>query len=184
MKLEDLKYPIGEYVAPDTITDEHFESWVKTIESLPSQLRALVENLTYEELDLIYRPKGWSIKQVVFHLSDSHMNSFVRFKLIMTEENPTLRPYQEHLWAIMPDANNAEIAPALSILDGVHSRWTTLLTNLLNADRKRPYQHPEFDTSLTLEWMLGMYDWHCRHHLAHIEQALKFSGAFPELEAN
>jgi len=178
MDLESLKYPVGKYEAPTVIDDEIFAQWISTIEALPDKIKELVANLSYTELDLHYRPGGWTIKQVVHHLADSHMNSFIRFKLMMTEDNPTIRPYDEKEWAETADANNEEITDSLEILEGLHKRWATLLKSINPKDRKRPFIHPEYDHPLALDWMLGNYDWHCRHHLGHIQQAIKLEGKF------
>ncbi|GAB4246912.1 MAG: bacillithiol transferase BstA [Ekhidna sp.] len=181
MDLETLRYPVGKY-QPVEITNELFETWIDTIEQFPSQLKEQVSSLSFVELDLPYRPGGWTVKQVVHHLADSHINSFIRFKLVMTEDKPAIKPYQEAKWAELPDANNEDIVDSLSILEGLHKRWTTLLKNLTPEDKKRTFIHPEYNKELTLEWMLGLYDWHCRHHLAHINQAIEKNGAFVDAE--
>lgn len=177
MDLDTLKYPVGKYESIE-ITEEVFNQWVATIEEFPEKVKKLVSNLSYDELEFTYRPGSWNIKQIVHHLADSHLNSFVRFKLAMTEDNPTIRPYQEDKWAELPDANNEEIMDSLEILEGLHKRWTTLLKSLSSEDKKRTFLHPEYNHQLTVEWMLGLYDWHCRHHLAHIEQAIEKEGEF------
>ena len=179
--LDQLKYPIEKYKTPENINLEIITGWISTLETLPENLRSLVENLSYECLDWIYRPKGWRIKQVVHHIADSHMNSFIRFKLIMTEDNPTIRPYMEAAWAEMPDANTPEIASSLAILDGLHARLTLLLKDLISDDWNRTFHHPDYENKLTSGWMIGLYAWHSSHHLAHIKQAIEKEGNFPEL---
>ena len=176
--LDALKYPVGKYDSPTEITEETFDLWIITIESLPEKLKKLVGNLSYDELELQYRPGSWNIKQVVHHLADSHMNSFIRFKLILTEDNPTIKPYDEAAWAKTADADNEEITDSIDILEGLHKRWVTLLKSLKDEHKKRTYFHPEYDQQFTLEWMLGLYDWHCKHHLAHIKQAIEMQGEF------
>lgn len=176
--IELLKYPAGKYTAPTEITEDIFNEWIKTLETLPEKLKKLVGNLSYDELELQYRPGSWNIKQVVHHLADSHMNSFVRFKLVMTEENPTIKTYDESAWAKTADADNEEIMESIDILEGLHNRWVILLKSLKPEHKKRTFIHPEYDAQLTLEWMLGLYDWHCRHHLAHIKQAIEKEGEF------
>ena len=178
MDIESLKYPIGKYQLTETITDDQFTGWITTIRKFPEELKGLVVSLSYDELELQYRPDGWNIKQVVHHLADSHMNSFLRFKWILTEDNPTIKTYHEDLWAEKPDANNEEIVNSLEILEGLHNRWALLLENVDAMDRKRTFYHPEYDKQLSLEWLLGLYDWHCRHHLAHIKQAIEKDGEF------
>ncbi len=178
MELEQLKYPEGKYIAPDVIDQGVITEWADTLENLPKNLRKLVENLSYECLDWAYRPKGWTIKQVVHHLADSHINSFARFKLIMTEDNPTVRPYNEKLWAEMPDANNPEVSTSLMILDGVHERLNILLRDCISDDWNRAFYHPEYEKSFTMGWLIGLYAWHSNHHLAHIKQAIEKEGDF------
>ncbi|MEP1093941.1 MAG: YfiT family bacillithiol transferase [Cyclobacteriaceae bacterium] len=178
MELEELKYPKGKYQTPDVIDQAVISEWMDTLQQLPVNLRKLVENLSYECLDWVYRPKGWTIKQVVHHLADSHMNSFVRFKLMMTEDNPTICPYEESKWAKMPDGNNPEISTSLMILDGLHGRLNVLLRDLISDDWNRTFYHPEYEKSLTLSWMIGLYAWHSNHHLAHIQQAIDQEGNF------
>ena len=170
--MEALKYPVGHYQYSEP-SDEAWEQWITTIEELPTQLRKLVSPLSYEDLEKTYRPDGWNIIQIVHHLADSHMNSFIRFKLVLTEENPTIKPYNEGAWAETEDACHEDIADSLELLDGLHKRWATLLKNLESKDRTRTYIHPEYGKQYTLGWMLGLYDWHCRHHLAHIQLAIE-----------
>ncbi|WP_424963128.1 YfiT family bacillithiol transferase [Ekhidna sp.] len=178
MDLEALKYPVGKYESPAEITEEIFNQWIITIESLPEKLKKLVVNLSYDELELQYRPGSWNVKQIVHHLADSHMNSFIRFKLILTEDNPTIKTYDETAWAKTADADNEEITESIDILQGLHKRWVMLLHSLKDEHKKRTFYHPEYEKQLTLEWMLGLYDWHCRHHLAHIKQAIELQGEF------
>ncbi len=178
MDLENLKFPIGKYKVPEEITEELFEEWVSTLNTLPEELKKRVGNLSYNELELIYRPGGWNIKQVVHHLADSHMNSFVRFKLIITEENPTIRPYTQEKWAKTADAINEDIMDSIAILEGIHKRLVTLLKSLSTEQKQRTFIHPEYNKQLTLIWMVGLYAWHSSHHLAHIEQALEHKGEF------
>ena len=177
--LEALKYPVGQYQYLPADSGQ-INKWTKSIEEFPKVLRKLVSNLSYEELERHYRPGGWNIKQVVHHLADSHMNSFIRFKLVQTEENPTIRPYNEREWAETEDASGEDVADSLDLLDGLHKRWVTFLKSRELPDWKRRYSHPEYDEQKTMEWMLGMYEWHCRHHLAHIEQAIELAGNFEQ----
>ena len=178
MDLEQLKYPVGKYRYPAEADDQTISGWVTVIEKLPESMRALVENLSYDSLDWIYRPGGWTIKQVVHHVADSHMNSFIRFKLAMTEDNPTIRPYMEGDWAQLADGDNFEIQHSLDILEGLHARMVLLFNSMSDEDWNRIFFHPEYDKSLTLKWMLGLYAWHSDHHLAHIKQAIEKEGDF------
>ncbi|WP_462252778.1 YfiT family bacillithiol transferase [Ekhidna sp.] len=178
MDIETLKYPIGKYQPPAEVTDEIFSQWIETLATLPEKLKKLVGNLSYDELDMNYRPGSWSIKQVVHHLADSHMNSFLRFKWILTEEKPTIKTYNEVEWAKTADANNEEIMESIEILGGVHNRLIMLLKSLNNDQKKRPFVHPEYGEEFTLEWLIGLYAWHSRHHLTHIKQAIEMEGEF------
>lgn len=178
MDIEVLKYPTGKYEAPSEITEDIFEKWIDTLESLPEKLKKLVGNLSYDELELQYRPDSWTIKQVVHHLADSHMNSFIRFKWILTEDKPTIKTYNEVEWAETADATNEEIMQSTEILEGLHNRLVMLLKSLRPDQRKRTFIHPEYSKEISLEWMVGLYAWHARHHLAHIKQAIELEGEF------
>ncbi|WP_420316704.1 YfiT family bacillithiol transferase [Ekhidna sp.] len=176
--IDILKYPVGKYETPAEITEEIFNQWIETIQNLPERVKKMVNNLSYDELELQYRPGGWNIKQVVHHLADSHMNSFIRFKLILTEDTPTIKPYDEAAWAKTADADNEDIMESIDILEGLHKRWVTLLNSLKSEQKKRTFFHPEYNREFTLEWMAGLYDWHCKHHVAHIKQAIDLEGEF------
>ncbi|WP_234567825.1 YfiT family bacillithiol transferase [Rhodohalobacter sp. 614A] len=175
--LESLRYPIGKLNVPKDVSKEQVSEWIETIESFPSKVRALTENLSSEELDWKYRPEGWTIRQVVHHVADSHINSIIRFKLALTEDVPTIKPYFEDKWAELEDSK-APVSQSISLLEGVHARWAILLKSMSEDDFKRKLFHPEQGRELTLTFMLGLYAWHCRHHLAHIEQALENEGEF------
>lgn len=178
--LESLKYPIGKLKVPKDPSEDERNRMIETIESFPEKISGLTENLSSEELGWTYRPGGWNIRQVVHHCADSHMNSFVRFKLALTEEVPTIKGYFEGRWAEMPDTTEAPISTSLSLIDGLHARWTVLLKSMSEEDFKKKLYHPEHEKELSLTFMLGLYDWHCRHHLAHIKQALAHKGEFNE----
>lgn len=177
MDLESLKYPIGHYKY-DTADEETIRKWISDIELLPGKVKELVGDLSNESLESRYRPNGWTIKQVVHHLADSHMNSFIRFKLLQTEETPTIRSYSEADWAETVDAKQVEVEHSLKILDGLHKRWTVFLKAREASDWSRICIHPEYTEPKRMNWMLGLYAWHCRHHLAHIEQAIANQGKF------
>jgi len=168
MKINHLKFPIGEFKKPDTLTSEILGKYIKDIESFPKRLRAEVENLTDEQLDTPYRPDGWTIRQVVNHCADSHMNSLTRFKLALTEDKPTIKPYFEERWAELADSKTMPIDSALLMLEGLHKRWTVLLKSLTDDDLKRSYFHPQNGREYRLEESIGLYAWHSNHHLAHI----------------
>lgn len=164
---EDLRYPIGKFEAAKDITPEMREKFIQTVEELPAKLRAAVDDLSDEQLDTPYRPDGWTIRQVVHHVADSHINSICRFKLGLSEDTPTIKPYEEALWAEMADAKNAPVDLSLNVIDGVHARWTMLLKSMSKTDFERKINHPERG-AMTLNSLLALYDWHSRHHTAHV----------------
>ncbi|MBC7847661.1 MAG: putative metal-dependent hydrolase [Flavobacterium sp.] len=175
---ENLKFPIGQFQRPESISQNDLEIWINDIEIFPSKIKHLTETLSVEELNWVYRPKGWNIKKVVHHCADSHINSFVRFKLALTEDVPTIKPYEEALWAELADGNSNDISPSIKIIEGVHTRWVLLLKSLGSTELKRQFFHPENLKIATLEETIGVYAWHCNHHLAHIEQALLHKDQF------
>lgn len=177
LDIESLRYPIGKLHVPKDPSREQISEWIEIIESFPQKVRELTENLSAEELHWKYRPEGWTIRQVVHHCADSHLNSIVRFKLTLTEDVPTIKPYLEDKWVELEDSK-APISISLSLLEGLHARWAILLKSMSEADFKKKLFHPEQGRELSLTFMLGLYAWHCRHHLAHIEQALKYKGEF------
>lgn len=168
MSEKNLKYPIGQYQKPEIITDEIIKEYISVIENFPSKIRSETAHLTDEQLDTQYRPDGWSIRQVVNHCADSHMNSLMRFKLALTEDEPTIRPYFEDRWAELADSKDVSIEPALKMLDGIHERWAILLKSLTKDDLSRCFIHPEYGKTYRLDENIGVYAWHCDHHLAHI----------------
>ena len=174
--LEKLKYPIGDFTWPKQIIESDLAKWISEIELFPSLIKKEVEGMT-TELDWRYRPDGWTIRQVVHHCADSHFNSFVRFKLALTEDNPSIKPYEEALWAKLPDSLGP-IEPSLSILDGLHNRWCSLLRSLDKRSLRATYFHPEQQASRRLDETIALYAWHGNHHIAHIQQAKKAGGVF------
>ncbi|SFA99415.1 DinB superfamily protein [Flavobacterium swingsii] len=176
--LETLKFPIGHFTKPDLISEKDIKNWIETIEMFPSKLKNTVSNLSAEELNWKYRPEGWKIKQVIHHCADSHINSFIRFKLALTEDNPTIKPYDESKWAELIDGNCDDISSSLLILEGVHTRWTMLLKSFDTSDLAKTFIHPESKKTYKLKEIIGLYAWHCNHHFAHIEQALMHKGKF------
>ncbi|UIR54599.1 putative metal-dependent hydrolase [Sphingobacterium sp. SRCM116780] len=170
-ELEKLKYPIGKFSIPATIDSQVLEEWIKTITEFPSRLTSEVAGLSEATLNKQYRPESWTIRQVVHHCADSHMNSFLRFKLALTEENPTIKPYEENLWAALPDTKIAPIVSSLKLLEGLHERWTILLRNLTQEQLERTFIHPQTKQLISLKVNIGIYAWHCNHHLMHILNA-------------
>ncbi len=175
---EKLKFPIGKCPKIDDVSENELKTWINTIENFPSKIKALTSTLSVEELNWIYRPKGWCIKQVVHHCADSHINSFIRFKLALTEDVPTIKPYEEALWAELADGTSNDISHSLQIIEGVHARWVLLLKSFGEKELNRQFFHPENLKISSLEETIGVYAWHCNHHLAHIEQALLHKGQF------
>ncbi len=163
---EDLRYPIGKFDKAIEISAELKQEYINEIAELPKKLKAAVANLNDQQLDTPYRPEGWTVRQTVHHIADSHLNSFVRFKLALTEDAPTIRPYFEDRWAELEDSL-LPIEHSMKITEGVHARWTTLLKAMSDEAFRRKLVHPETGV-WTLENMLGLYAWHSRHHTAHI----------------
>jgi len=178
LDIEKLKFPIGKFQRPDSISENDLETWKATIENFPAKIKKLTSTLSVKELNWTYRPKGWCIKQVVHHCADSHINSFIRFKLALTEDVPTIKPYEEALWAELADGNSDTISPSLQIIEGVHARWVLLLKSLGSTALKRQFFHPANLKIASLEETIGLYAWHCNHHLAHIKQALSHKNQF------
>jgi DinB superfamily len=170
----DLRYPIGKFQKTESATDEQRRSSIATIAEAPAKLRAAVSGLNEGQLDTPYRPGGWTVRQVVHHLADSHMNSFVRFKLALTEDEPTIKPYDEARWAELVDAKGP-VEPSLLLLESLHKRWVALLNALKPADWQRTFRHPERGT-MTLGDNLQLYAWHGRHHVAHIASLRERNG--------
>lgn len=176
--LTKLKYPIGPFQKPQNITKTQIDEWTDTIKNFPQFLQAETRQLSPEQLHWRYRPDGWSIQQLVHHCSDSHMNAFIRFKLAITEDNPTIRPYDEKAWSLLPDGNEASISHSEMLLVGLHARWTILLKKLSKEDLSKTFFHPEHQKSFRLDVNLALYAWHCEHHLAHVKQAIHYKGKY------
>jgi len=173
MNIEALQYPIGKFDMPDVVDEAQIKAWVEDIDALPNQIKAATEGLTREDLDQPYRPGGWTLRQVIHHLPDSHMNAYIRFKLAITEEVPVIRPYEEQLWAETDEAKYGNIKMSVDLLTSLHHRWVIFLSTLKPEDYRRKYIHPAVGKELTLAYMLGSYAWHGKHHLAHITNAIK-----------
>ena len=165
--MEELKYPIGPFKAPSAYTPGLLAEYISVIEQFPDKMRRAVEKLDQAQLDTPYRPGGWSVIQVVNHCADSHMNAHIRFKLALTEETPTIKPYRQELWAELADAR-MPLRFALQTLEGVHARLVQLLRSLKEEQWNRGFIHPEEGRELSLKEAAGSYAWHCEHHLAHV----------------
>jgi hypothetical protein len=177
-EMTKLKFPIGMYQAPASINQEHITDWVRDIEFFPKRVEEITRGLEKDELNWRYRPDGWTIKEVVHHCVDSHMNSIIRFKLTLTENEPTIRPYFEDRWAGLVDSQDDNISHSLALLKALHHKWVMLLKSVDKQGYKRTFIHPEYDETLYLDWNIGLYAWHCRHHYAHIVQALDAQGKY------
>lgn len=178
MKLDQLKYPIGEFECPQEISSNLLKNWIAEIHEFPKRIALATESLSNEKKNWAYRPFGWTIKQVVHHCADSHMNAFIRFKLALTETNPTIKPYAEDLWAKLIDGEDNDLSYSLSIIKSIHYKWTLILSTMKDTDWEKTYFHPENNKSFSLKNVIGLYAWHCNHHLAHIYQALKHQNSF------
>jgi len=170
MDIEALKFPVGKFVKPESITKEIIDAAISDVENFPNFVKAEIENLDEKDLNLRYRPKGWTISQVVHHCADSHINSYVRFKLALTEDLPTIKPYEESLWAELPDSKLSPFV-SLKLLEALHERWVVILKNLSDEDLNKEFIHPEQSEKISLKENILIYSWHCQHHLAHIRQA-------------
>lgn len=168
MNIEQQRYPIGKYLQPETVSPAQRHAWIEEIVAFPNQLRETIAGMSDEQLDTPYREGGWTVRQVVHHLSDSHMNAYVRFKLTLTEERPVIKPYKQDLWAALADSLHAPVDISLDLLAALHARWAVLLRSMSPEDFQRAYIHPEYQKEFTLEGVLGLYAWHGRHHRAQI----------------
>jgi len=163
----DLQYPIGKCQWAEGITDEQRTQLIAQVAQAPAQLRQAVAGLNREQVDTPYRPQGWTVRQVVHHLPDSHMNTYTRFRLALTEDEPTIKPYDQERWAALEDARTAPIELSLTLFESLHSRWVLLLRSLAAQDFARTFRHPEMGT-VNLDKYLALVAWHGRHHIAHI----------------
>jgi uncharacterized damage-inducible protein DinB len=165
--MADARYPIGKFSFEAPLSDDQRIKFLEDIEQAPARLKAAVKGLSAQQLDTPYREGGWTVRQVVHHVPDSHLNSYIRFKLALTEEEPTIRPYMEDRWAELPEAKTAPIELSLSLLEDLHKRWMLMLRAIQPAEWKRTFRHPEIGP-MTLEKNLALYAWHGRHHVAHV----------------
>lgn len=171
MALEKIQFPIGRFNLPEVITEQIRSEWISAIASLPLKLNNEVGQLSDNELELKYRSGGWTIRQIVHHCADSHMNSFIRFKLALTEDKPVIKPYFEDRWAELSDTKKMPIESSLKLIDAIHQRWAYLLEDMSEVQFARTFVHPEHGKTFRLDEMLGFYAWHGNHHLAHIIDA-------------
>jgi hypothetical protein len=173
--MSDPRYPIGRFHFEEQLSEEKRAACINEIENTPAELRRAVHGLSPQELDTPYREGGWTVRQVVHHLPDSHMNAYVRFKLALTEDEPTIKPYAENRWAELADTRATPIEVSLTLMDSLHGRWVRLLRTLGPDDWKRTFRHPELGL-VSLEKNVALYAWHGRHHVAHITDLRKRMG--------
>lgn len=172
---DDPRFPIGKFQYGGTLTAEQREQFIRDIEHAPAALRTAVEGLTPAQLNTPYRSGGWTVRQVVHHVPDSHMNAYVRFKLALTEDAPTIKTYAEDRWADLADTKATPIEISLTLLDCLHNRWVSLLRSLKPEDWKREFRHPELGV-VPLEKNVALYSWHGKHHVAHVTELRKRMG--------
>jgi uncharacterized damage-inducible protein DinB len=164
---EDLRHPIGPFSFQPPSTREQREKWIAEIAEAPANLRTAVKGLSDDQLHTPYRDGGWTVRQVIHHVPDSHMHAYLRFKLALTENDPTIKPYDEAAWAELPDSRNTPLEVSLALLENLHARWVVVLRSLSDADFAKQFRHPERGV-VTLEMNLALYAWHGKHHAAHI----------------
>lgn len=162
-------FPIGPFTPPAVISPEQRQAWIEDLKNLPQEIEEIARQFSGRQLETTYRKNGWTARQVIHHLPDSHMQAYTRFKLALTMDNPTVFPYPEAAWAELPDGRVGPIASSLALLHGIHRRWVDCLRNMSASQWQRTYFHTEHKKSFTLEETLGMYSWHGRHHLAHLQ---------------
>ncbi|OHX67767.1 YfiT family bacillithiol transferase [Flammeovirga pacifica] len=172
------QFPIGKCPTEFNITAHNIGKWISIISSFPEDIKRLIKNKSIDEINYKYRENGWKVKQVIHHCADSHMNSFIRFKLALTEENPTIRPYFEDRWGTLIDAHDNDLTSSIALLEGLHKKWVLLLNSLNDKELIRTFIHPENQQKITLAENIGIYAWHCEHHLAHIRIGLASGGQF------
>jgi len=172
MDIEKLRFPTGKYLPQTDVTSDTLNSWIDVLEAFPARVRNLVDGLTEAQLESTDRPGGWTVRQIVHHVVDSHLNSYVRFKWALTEDNPTIKTYQQGHWAELPDARSAPVGISLNFLSALHERWVFMLRHIGDEQWNCTFVHPEYKKEFNLKWLLGLYAWHCDHHAAHIELAL------------
>jgi uncharacterized damage-inducible protein DinB len=173
--MNDLRYPIGKFSYDGHLSEEQKRAFLDDLAQTPKNLRAAVQGLSEAQLDTPYRRGGWTVRQVVHHVPDSHLNSYVRFKLALTEDEPTIKPYAEDRWAQLADTKATPVEVSLTLLESLHDRWVRLLRSLTQDEWKRTFRHPEVG-AMNLEKTLALYAWHGRHHVAHVTALRKREG--------
>jgi hypothetical protein len=164
-----LQYPIGKFVAPKQVSDETINQWILDIEETPELLKMALEDLSQQLIDTSYRPGGWTVRQVVHHLADSHMNSYIRFKLALTEDKPSIKAYDEKTWATLSDSTQMPLDVSIQLLESLHKRWSHLLRSMSPNDFEKSFYHPDMKIHIPLSTNLALYSWHGKHHIEHIK---------------
>ena len=170
--LEKLKFPIGSYQPPKLIDEDQISIWINEIKTIPKMIRERCSHLDDNQLDTPYRPGGWTLRQVVHHVAESHMNSLIRFKWTLTEDKPIIKAYHEDRWSELDDSKLAPIDNSLNLIDALHHKWVLILNAMTFEDFSRTFIHPELKKEISLAWTLGMYVWHGNHHYEHINQTM------------
>ncbi len=178
MDIQKLKFPIGEYTSNKNPDKELLHKWIKEIENFPTKIESLTNGISTKKLNWKYRPQGWTVKQVIHHCADSHINSIIRFKLALTEDIPTIRPYSEDKWAELIDSHDDNINDSIRLLKGLHKKWGVLLHSLNEEQLKLEFIHPEHREKISLIENIGIYAWHCNHHLAHVKNGIESNGKY------
>ena len=173
--MTDLRYPIGEFERLESLGNNERETHIRNIAAAPARLRLAIAGLNKDQMNTPYRPGGWTVTQVVHHLADSHLNAYIRFKLALTEDQPLIKTYQEHLWAELHDAIHAPIETSLSLMESLHTRWVMLLRSMPPSDFERKFTHPDSGV-MKLHMLLQLYSWHGRHHTTQITSLRERSG--------
>jgi hypothetical protein len=172
MRETSPQYPVGKFEAPESISPGERARYIETIAAAPAKLRAAVHGISAIKLDSRYRDGGWTVRQVVHHLPESHMNAYIRFKLALTEADPVVKPYDEAAWAQLNDIPVTPIGTSLTLLEALHQRWVILMRGMSGNDWRKQYIHPEYGRTQTLEHTLALYAWHCDHHIAHVKSVV------------
>lgn len=178
MDIQKLTYPIGKRVTVSNPDQSLIEEWITDIETFPQRLEKLLQNATTAQLSYRYRPGGWTVKQVVHHCADSHLNGMAKFKLALTEDSPTIKPYIQEGWANTTEATSDDLTYSIQLLKGLHAKWIVLLRSLSSDEMQRGYIHPAHDRLFTIEESIQIYSWHCNHHFAHVENGLQSEGKY------
>lgn len=170
--MSDPRYPVGKFERPSTVSAAERERFIAEVEACPGQMRSALAGLDERQLETPYRDGGWTVRQVVHHVPDSHMNAYCRFRLALTEDEPAIRTYEESRWAELPDAKTGPVDWSLDLLDALHLRWVALMRSMSDAQWARTFKHPEWG-NIRLDVVLALYAWHGRHHVAHVHQAVE-----------